>query len=105
MINDIKYGNFLVTKYASSRHHDNMIKSKLRLLSRTFLEMKKKNPKIAEVMLIFYSSNFNIFINAIYVIAGLREGQFKNPSLGPSIVTLILQVGNILETSYTDEGP
>ncbi|KAK9873508.1 hypothetical protein WA026_022920 [Henosepilachna vigintioctopunctata] len=77
LINDdlgTKYGNYLTTKYSSSQHHDKMIKAKLRQLSRLFLEMKKLNQNIVNMISIFDSANFYYFIQAIYNMAGLKDG-------------------------------
>ncbi|KAI4456593.1 hypothetical protein MML48_8g00003462 [Holotrichia oblita] len=94
----IKFGNFLAIKYGTSTHHDKMIRNKLRHLSRILLEMKKIDASINNITSIFDSAKFDCFVQAVYIMGGLREGTFSNPSVGPASVTLILQVGDILET-------
>nr|XP_023027931.1 uncharacterized protein LOC111515969 [Leptinotarsa decemlineata] len=94
----IQFGNFLAIKYSSSYHHDKMIRSKLRQLSRILLEMKKIDPSIEDVKSIYDCNKFDTFINAIYSLGGWSDGRFAVTSIGPSSVTLILHVGDILET-------
>lgn len=94
----IVYGNLLVMKYSTSQHHYKMIRNKLRHISRILLEMRKVNPNVTDAASIFDPEHFDTFIQAIYKLAGLHDGKFSAPSFGPTSVTLISQVGNVLQT-------
>lgn len=92
----IRYGNFMTMKYSSSKHHQQMIRNKIRHISRVFLEMKKTNPTLTDVTSIFDPSQFDAFIAAIHNLSGFSAGGYVTPSLGPSTVTLFTHLGNFL---------
>lgn len=93
----ITYANLQILKYSHSKHHHKMIRNKLRHISRILLEMRKLNEQITDVASIFDPSHFDCYVEAIHRLAGLRNGKFRVPSFGPSSVTLINQIGDVLE--------
>uniref|UniRef100_A0A6P7G5J9 Uncharacterized protein LOC114336163 n=1 Tax=Diabrotica virgifera virgifera TaxID=50390 RepID=A0A6P7G5J9_DIAVI len=94
----IAYANQLATKYSSSRHHYNMIRNRMRHISRVLTKMKKISNTISDTQSIFDPQHFDFFIQAVHRIAGFTNGKFSVPSFGPSSVTLFSQLGDVLET-------
>ncbi|KAJ8962288.1 hypothetical protein NQ318_018267 [Aromia moschata] len=76
----IIYANLLVIKYSSSSHHHRMIRNKIR--------------HIAHTASIFDPLNFDVFIEAVHNLAGLSDGHFAAPSVGPTSITLICKLEN-----------
>lgn len=58
----IQYGNFMTMKYSSSKDHQQMIRNKIRHISRVFLEMKKINSTVTDVKSVFDPSQFDTLL-------------------------------------------
>lgn len=93
----IVYANLLTMKYSSSSHHHKMIRNKIRHVSRILLAMRKIDSRITDATSIFDPLSFDTFIQAIHDLAGLNDGKFAAPSFGPTSVTLICQLGDVLQ--------
>jgi len=89
----IDYGNKLCEKFQDPHFYD-MIRQKLRQISRLLLEMKNQSDKIDDLFTIFTPDNYDDCLKTVRTLAGLNESgtDFKIPSLTTSLGTLLKQL-------------
>lgn len=82
----IIYGNKLCTKYRS-KHHHTKIRSKLRLIGRFVLELKKINSEITDFSSIYQSKHYDSVVEAINRVAKLNNTivKYASPSTAFSL--------------------
>ncbi|KAK4887425.1 hypothetical protein RN001_003696 [Aquatica leii] len=100
----VEYINLMAIKYRSSAHHYKMIRNKMRHLGRILLEMNKNDKTINDISSIFQPCKFDKFIKTINSMAGLAEGKFNAPSLGPTSITLMRKMGAVIESFAIKNG-
>lgn len=95
----ITYGNKLTIKYKHLHQHD-MIRSRLRLLGRFWLEMKKLNKDLEQFSSIYDAMYYDNCIKAIQEVAQLNKdtNTYKAPATASNLGTLLKQVGNLFIT-------
>ena len=93
----ILYGNKMCTKYRS-RHHDSMIRARLRLIGRFLLEIKKINLNITDFASVFQPVNYDSAIKAINIVARLNErtGKYGSPATAFALGTALKVNANSL---------
>ncbi|XP_025268564.1 uncharacterized protein LOC112639306 [Camponotus floridanus] len=89
----INFANKLCEKFQDPHFYD-MIRQKLRLIGRLFLEIKNQNDKIDDLFTIFVPDNYDNCLRAVRTLAGLNElgTGFKTPSVATSLGTLLKQL-------------
>lgn len=92
----ILYGNFLCLKYRSN-HLNYMIRSRLRLLARLLIEIKKLHTPIENFKMIFHHSYFDTYINAVHKVAGMNEitGEYRSPAVASNLGTYTKEIGEV----------
>jgi len=95
----IIYGNKLAVKYKQLHQHD-MIRSRLRLLGRFWLTMKKFNENLEQFSSIYDPQYYDDCIKSVNEVAQLDEenNMYKAPATASSLGTLLKQVGNLFIT-------
>lgn len=95
----ITYGNKLAVKYKHLHQHD-MIRSRLRLLGRFWLVMKKFNESLEQFSSIYDPQYYDDCIKSVQEVAQLDEdtNTYKAPATASSLGTLLKQVGNLFIT-------
>jgi hypothetical protein len=95
----ITYGNKLAVKYKHLHQHD-MIRSRLRLLGRFWLTMKKFNKELEQFSSIYDPLYYDNCIKSVQEIAQLDKDSniYKAPATASSLGTLLKQVGNLFIT-------
>lgn len=95
----ITYGNKLAVKYKHLHQHD-MIRSRLRLLGRFWLVMKKLNESLEQFSSIYDPQYYDDCIKSVQEVAQLDEdtNTYKAPATASSLGTLLKQVGNLFIT-------
>lgn len=90
----IQYGNKLCLKYKATYHHK-MIRSKLRLLGRLLLEMKKIDASIKEFSYLYHPEKYDTFIEAVNILSGLSEDglRYSQPAVATNMGTMVKQIG------------
>lgn len=93
----ISYGNNLCRKYRLE-HLNKMIRSKLRLLGRFLLEIKKIDGTITDFSSCFFPEKFDKVLDAINNVAGLNElaQTYKAPATAFELGSLIKKCGKHL---------
>lgn len=89
----INFANKLCEKFQDPHFYD-MIRQKLCLIGRLFLEIKNQNNKIDDLFTIFVPDNYDDCLRAVRTLAGLNElgTGFKTPSVATSLGTLLKQL-------------
>lgn len=77
----LEYGNYLCNRHKLDRHLTNMIRSKLRQLSKLTLAMIKASPDIHNLDKALSPQYYDIFIKAVNTVTGFDGKKFKSPSL------------------------
>lgn len=90
----IQFGNKLCLKY-KAKYHQKMIRSKLRLLGRLLLEMKKIDLSLIEFACIYRPEKYDHFIEAVNILSGLSEDglKYSQPAVATNLGTMIKQIG------------
>ncbi|KAJ8929268.1 hypothetical protein NQ314_018061 [Rhamnusium bicolor] len=81
-------------KYRNQHHHA-MIRTRLRLIGRLLLELKKINISITDFASVFKPNNYDSVLEAINVVAKLNaeENKYKSPSTAFACGTLLKKCG------------
>lgn len=97
----ILYGNKMCLKYRKP-HLYYMIRSKLRLIGRLLLAIKKKNSQVTDFASIFQPKFYDDVIFAVSQVAFINEEEnaFKSPATAASCGTLLKKCGRILINEY-----
>jgi len=79
-----------------------MIRSRLRLLGRFLLALRKINKDVKDFKSVYQPKIYDDCISAINMIAGYddEEKVYKTPAVAANIATLIKHVGNLLIMEY-----
>ncbi|KAG5869143.1 hypothetical protein JTB14_002755 [Gonioctena quinquepunctata] len=93
----IAYGNSLCTKYRLPHLHK-MIRSKLRLIGRFLIEMKRIDPQIMDFASIYYPNKFDNVIEAVDETAILDHSlqEYKSPATASDLGTTLKKCGKLL---------
>lgn len=90
----IIYANKMVEKYKNARYFE-MIRSRLRLIGRLLLSLRKLQTNITDFASIFDPKNLDNVVKAINIEAKLKENfTYETPSVAFSLGTLIKQLGH-----------
>ncbi|KAF5274677.1 hypothetical protein FQR65_LT16908 [Abscondita terminalis] len=101
----ISYANKLTVKY-SAKQHFNMIRSKLRLLGKLLLEIKKINKNITKLSDVFIPTEYDNVIKCVQEIGKLSSDgtRYTAPATATSLGTLIKKVANHMITDMIKSG-
>lgn len=97
----IIFGNKLCMKYRKP-HLYYMIRSKLRLIGRLLLAIKKKNSLATDFASLFHPKFYDDIIFAVSQVAFMneQENEFKSPATAASYGTLLKKCGRMLINEY-----
>nr|CAI5851095.1 unnamed protein product [Callosobruchus analis] len=97
----IIFANKMCEKYKEMRHYE-MIRHRLRLLGRFFLNLKENNSSIDDFASIYDAKYIDDVLKYINVTSRFNEKtcSYGTPSVAFALSTLIKQCGNILITEY-----
>lgn len=95
----ITYGNSLCTKYRLTHLHK-MIRSKLRLIGRFLIEMRKIDHLFTDFASIYYPEKFDNVIVAVNKTAKLNDKiqEYKSPATASQLGTTLKKCGKLLVT-------
>lgn len=87
----ISYGNNMCERYASSPHHDQMIRANLRYLGNFLLAARSINDGVTDLASLFSPPMKDAVVLAIYKIAGfdMESGMFKSAGAAKTLVGLV----------------
>ncbi|XP_018372557.1 PREDICTED: uncharacterized protein LOC108767291 [Trachymyrmex cornetzi] len=95
----ILYANKLCVKYRAQHQHD-VIRSRLRLLGRLLLTLRKINNDIDDFKSLYYPKFYDNCVSAINVVARYNDNEkiYETPTVAINLSILIKDVGNLLIT-------
>lgn len=96
----ILYANSECKKYRHSSHHLQMIRARLRLISRLLIATRSINKDITSMASIYDPKHYDTFLDAINIIAKYNEERdtYEKPALASNLGTYIKYIGELLIT-------
>lgn len=99
------YANSQCKKYRHSSHHLQMIRARLRLVSRLLISMRNISNNITSMTSIYDPKYYDIFLDAINIVAQYNEEKdtYEKPAVASNLGTYIKHIGELLTTKCIKE--
>lgn len=101
----ILYANSQSKKYRHSSHHLQMIRARLRLVSRLLIAMRNINNDITSLTSIYDPKYYDTFLDAINIVAQYNKEKdtYEKPAIASNLGTYVKYIGELLITRCIKE--
>lgn len=99
------YANAQSKKYRHSSHHLQMIRARLRLVSRLLIAMRNINNDITSLTSIYDPKYYDTFLDAINIVAQYNKEKdtYEKPAIASNLGTYVKYIGELLITKCIKE--
>lgn len=99
------YANFQCQKYRHSSHHLQMIRARLRLVTRLLMAMRNINNNVTSLTSIYDPKYYDTLLDAINIVAQYNEEKdvYEKPAIASNLGTYVKHIGELLITKCIKE--